>query len=154
MQGLLKDLRRALRRLRKSPGFTFVAVVTLALGMGATTLVYSVIQAVLLDSLPFPQASRLFVLSEVEKGQDFSVAWPNFEDWRPQSHSFEGMAGYAQEHFQYFDGTHTTLPRAARVSAAFFRIPPVQPVVGCTITGHSGIACDEDKSTLAAIQFG
>lgn len=134
MLGLTQDLRHALRRISKSPGFAFTAVLTLALGIGATTLVYSVVQAVLLNSLPFAHADQLFVLSEAEKGQDFSVAWPNLEDWRAQAHSFEGMAGYALEHFQYFDGTHTTLPRAGRVSAEFFRILQVQPVEGRTFT--------------------
>jgi predicted permease len=134
MQGLVQDLRHSLRRLAKSPGFTFIAVLTLALGIGATTLVYSVIQAVLLNSLPFPHADRLLVLAEEEKGEDFSVAWPNLEDWRDQSHSFEGMAGYTREHFQYFDGTRTILPRGARVSAAFFPILQVQPQAGRAFT--------------------
>ncbi len=130
MPGLFQDLRHSLRRLAKSPGFTLTAVLTLTLGIGATTLVYSVIQAVLLNSLPFPHADHLLILAEEEKGDDFSVAWPNFEDWRTQSQSFDGMAGYTLEHFQYFDGTHTILPRGARVSAAFFPILQVQAQAG------------------------
>src|SRR5579862_4384663 len=130
MHGLLQDLSRSLRRLRRSPGFTFTAVVTLALGIGATTLVYSVIQAVLLNSFPFAHADQLLILAESENGQDFSVAWPNFEDWRAQARSFDGMAGYSLEHFQYFDGRHMILPRAARVSAAFFPILQAQPEQG------------------------
>jgi putative ABC transport system permease protein len=134
MQGLVQDVRHGLRRLGKSPSFTFTAVITLALGIGATTVVYSVVQSVLLNSLPFPHARRLFVLSEAVRGEDFSVAWPNFEDWRAQSHSFEAMAGYTLEHFEYFDGMHATLPRAARVSSSFFRILQVQPADGRTFT--------------------
>ncbi len=134
MPSFAQDIRYSLRRLRRSPGFASLAVLTLALGIGATTVVYSVIQAVLLNSLPFPRADRLYVLSESQKGEDFSVAWPNFEDWRQQSRSFEAMAGYTLAHFQYFDGTHTTLLRGARVSAAFFPILQVRPLVGRTFT--------------------
>lgn len=134
MPGLLRDVRHALRRLLKSPGFAFSAGLTLALGIGATTLVYSVVQAVLLNSLPFPDAKRLVVLAESQNGQDFSVAWPNFEDWRAQAHSFAGMAGYELEHFQYFDGSHTILPRGMRVSAAFFPVLRAQPVAGRVFT--------------------
>jgi len=130
MRGLVQDVRHALRRLGKTPGFTFTAVLTLALGIGATTLVYSVIQAVLLNRLPFPHPEQLLVLAEAENGSDFSVAWPNFEDWRAQSYSFEGMAAYTFEHFEYFDGTHTILPRGVRVSAAFFPILRAQPARG------------------------
>jgi putative ABC transport system permease protein len=133
--GLIEDIRRALRRMSKYPGVAFTAVLTVALGIGATTLVYSVVQAVLLNSLPFANAEQLFVLSEAEKGQDFSVPWLDFQDWQAQAHSFDGMAGYALEHFQYFDGTHTTLARAGRVSADFFRVLQVQAIDGRAFTG-------------------
>ena len=128
------DFRHALRRFFKSPGFSCSAVLTLALGIGAATLVYSVIQAVLLNSLPFPDSSRLVVLSEAENGQDFSVAWPNLEDWRSQAHSFEGMSGYTLDHFQYFDGSRTILPRAMRVQAAFFPLLRAKPLAGRVFT--------------------
>jgi putative ABC transport system permease protein len=134
MRGIILDIRHALRRLIQTPGFAFSAVLTLALGIGATTLVYSVIQSVLLNSLPFRDANRLVVLSEAANGEDFSVAWPNFEDWRMQAHCFEGMAGYALEHFQYFDGEHTILPRAMRASAAFFTLLRAQPIAGRVFT--------------------
>src|SRR5437868_14298549 len=114
---LIQDLRYSLRRLRNSPGFTVTAVLTLALGMGATTAVYSVIQAVLLNSLPFPHPEQLYVFRESAKAQAMSVAWPNFEEWRAQQHSFEGLAAYGVKHFDYFDGTHHSCPRPARVSS-------------------------------------
>src|SRR5579863_3011753 len=134
MLSFAQDIRYSLRRLRKMPSFASVAVLSLALGIGATTVVYSVIQAVLLNSLPFPRADRLYVLSESQKGEHFSVAWPNFEDWRQQSHSFEAMAGYKLAHFQYFDGNHTTLLRGAQVSATFFPILQVKPFLGRTFS--------------------
>src|SRR5438270_9938787 len=117
---LIQDLRYSLRRLRNSPGFTVTAVLTLALGMGATTAVYSVIQAVLLNSLPFPHPEQLYVFREAAKAQGMSVAWPNFEDWCAQQHSFEALAAYQLKHFDYFDGTHTSLPRAAQVTNGLF----------------------------------
>ena len=71
---LIQDLRYSLRRLRHSPGFTATAVLTLALGMGATTAVYSVIQAVLLNSLPVADPARLYIVRESTKGGPMSVA--------------------------------------------------------------------------------
>jgi len=127
---VVQDLRYALRRLRNSPGFTATAVLTLALGMGATTAMYSVIQAVLLNSLPFPHPEQLYVFRESSKGGEMSVAWPNFEDWHAQQHSFEGLAAYNLKHFEFFDGAHSTLPRAAEISADFFRLLRAQPLMG------------------------
>ena len=131
---VIQDLRYSLRRLRNAPGFTFTAVLTLALGMGATTAMYSVIQAVLLNSLPFPHPERLYIFRESTKGGDMSVAWPNFQDWRAQQHSFEGLAGYQLKHFEFFDGTHTVLPRGAQVSAEFFPLLRAQPLLGRVFT--------------------
>lgn len=131
---ILQDLRHSLRRLRNAPGFTTTAVLTLALGMGATTAMYSVIQAVLLNSLPFPHPERLFIFRESTKGGDMSVAWPNFQDWRAQQHSFEGLAGYQLKHFEFFDGTHTVLPRGAQVSAEFFPLLRAEPLIGRVFT--------------------
>ena len=81
----IQDLRYSLRRLIKSPGFTLAAVLTLALGMGATTAMYSVIHAVLLNSLPFAHPQQLLVFREAQKSGEMSVTWPNFEDWRRSS---------------------------------------------------------------------
>src|SRR6185437_8401710 len=131
---MIQNLRYSLRRLTKSPGFTTTAALTLALGIGATTVVYSVVQAVLLKSLPFPDVKQLYVLSESQKGQEMSVAWPNFEDWRRQQRSSEAIAGFNVEHFDYLDSAHTSLVRAGRVSAAFFTVLRAQPALGRTFT--------------------
>lgn len=132
---MIQDLRYSLRRLAKSPGFALTAVLTLALGIGATTVVYSVVQAVLVKSLPFPDVKQLYMLSESQReGQQMSVAWPNFEDWRQQQHSFEAIAGTDESHFDYFDGTRTSLVRAATVSASFFSILRAQAALGRTFT--------------------
>ena len=100
MSGVAQDLRYALRQLRKSPGFTAVAVVTFALGIGANTAIFSVVYGVLLAPLPYHNASRLVVLNETTPMVgNVTVSYPNFLDWRAQSHSFSQMTYIAQSSF-------------------------------------------------------
>ena len=86
MQTLLRDLRYAVRQLRKSPGFTVTAALTLALGVGATTAIFSCVYGLLLKSLPFRDASRIVVLSEthpqVQSGME--ATFPDYEHWKSQ----------------------------------------------------------------------
>ena len=142
---IVQDLRYSLRRLRNSPGFATTAVLTLALGMGAATAMYSVIQAVLLNSLPFPHPEKLLVFRESEKGQGMSVAWPNFEDLRAQQHSFAGLAAYQGKSVQYFDGEHTTLPAAMQCTSEFFPLLGAKAEIGRVFTGS------EDKPGAPAV---
>src|SRR4051812_41758355 len=89
----MNDLKFAFRQLGKSPGFTLVAVLTLALGIGANTAIFSVINSVLLRPLPYPKADRIMVLNESSgPGQDFSVALPDYFDWRNDNTLFEHLA--------------------------------------------------------------
>lgn len=89
----MQNLRYALRMLKKQPGFTVVAVLTLALGIGANTAIFSVVNAVLLQPLPYPHAERIMVLSESSgPGQDFSVALPDYFDWRNDAKTFQHLA--------------------------------------------------------------
>src|SRR6185295_16312054 len=95
MDTVLSDVRYALRVLWRNPGFTAVAVVTLALGIGANTTMFGVVNATLLRPIPFPGAERLVMLweGEVADPTDLNiVSWPNFRDWRQQSRSFESLA--------------------------------------------------------------
>ncbi len=95
MNALLQDLRYALRQLHRSPGFTVVALLTLALGIGATTAIFSVVYGVLLRPLPYNDPSRIMAIFEVQPNGNWNrLADPNFDDFRDQSHSFETMAKY------------------------------------------------------------
>ena len=88
----MNDLRFAFRQLRKSPGFTIIAVLTLALGIGANSAIFSVVNHVLLRPLPYPHPERLVYLNEVAGGTNTSIALPDYVDWRKDSTSFEHLA--------------------------------------------------------------
>src|ERR1700758_5846170 len=95
MRGLIQDVRYALRQLGKNRGFTIVAVVTLALGIGANTAIFSVVSGVLLNPLPFPRADR--IVSMFQDKPNFprgSISYPNFLDWQRDNRSFETLAAY------------------------------------------------------------
>src|SRR6202158_3809865 len=91
METLLQDLRYAFRLLAKSPVFTGIAILTLALGIGANTAIFSVVNAVLLRPLAFRDASRLVLVAEQNKYSTLSTSYENYMDWRDQSHSFESL---------------------------------------------------------------
>src|SRR5438067_13704035 len=94
----MNNFRLALRQLTKNPGFAAVAILTLALGIGANTAIFSIVNAVLLRPLPYPDADRIMVLNESSgPGQDFSVALPDYFDWRNDNAVFEHLAATHKE---------------------------------------------------------
>jgi putative ABC transport system permease protein len=100
---LLQDIGYALRGIVKAPGFSLMVIVTLAVGIGANTAIFSAVYAVLLKPMPFPAAERLVWLGESNaKATGISVTWVNFEHWQAENRSFEAMAG-----FQHADLTLT-----------------------------------------------
>src|SRR5881394_4574402 len=105
MRDLLSDLRFSLRSLRRNPGFSAAAIVVLALGIGANTAIFSVVNAVLLRPLPFDDPSRIMQVWHVPPAKSFpgltmfSVSPANYLDWQNQNHSFEEMAAYGGARF-------------------------------------------------------
>lgn len=135
VESFLRDLRYAGRRLRNNWGFTALAVVTLALGIGATTAVFSVVNGVLLRPLPYPESDRIVKVTERTKsGGEMHVANPNFVDLRDQSHSFNGVAFYSVWPTTVLGGAEPVLAQAAHVSTDFFSIFRVKPVMGRIFT--------------------
>jgi putative ABC transport system permease protein len=131
MTTLLQDLRYGFRMLLKSPGFTAVAVLTLALGIGANTAIFSVVNAVMLKPLPFHDPDRLMVLSEANPRQPHvSVAYPNYFDWRQQNHVFEEMATFQQMDFNLAGVNEPENIGGSAVSPNLFRTLGVKPILG------------------------
>jgi predicted permease len=128
---VLSDSRYALRQLRKHPGFTTVAVLTLALGIGVSTAIFSVVYSVLLRPLPYPYSSRIMALFEItSKGGRARLADPNFADFRDQSRSFQAIAKYADYLTSVSGASEPTRTRVASVSPDFSEVFGVQPMLG------------------------
>ena len=135
MESLLKDIRYGVRSLLQRPGFTAIAVITLALGIGANTTLFSFVNGVLLRPLPYQDAERLVVLDETAPKQgidSFAVSYPNFVDWRQQNQVFEDI-GIFQEgnHTLVGAGDPEQIP-GARVSQGLFELLGVAPIRGRT----------------------
>jgi predicted permease len=135
MVAFLQDIRYALRMLRKNPGFAAAAVLTLALGIGANTAIFTVINAVLLRPLPFQHPERLVALWESNPEQEIgraAVSPPNFVDWSSQSRTLEQIAAYRYWGFVLSGGDAPERIAGARVSASLFPLLGVQPLLGRT----------------------
>jgi predicted permease len=132
MMGVLfQDVRYGLRMLAKNPGFTAVAVLTLALGIGASTAIFSVVYGVLLRPLPYPKPDRIVELWEVNaKGGRMQFADPNFADVRSQNHTLRGVAEYAAWLASVSGGSEPTRSMLASVSHDFFALMGVGPILG------------------------
>src|ERR1017187_3791133 len=137
MHPLVGDLRRGVRLWWKSRGLTALALVALALGIGATTAIFSVVNAVLLDPLPFRESGQLLVMVEKnipQQKNDLYVAGVNFDEWRRRSHTVAAMAAIQDVHISLTGGPNGHLDaeevKAERVSANLFGLLGVQPVLG------------------------
>src|SRR6266576_3910750 len=137
MNRLIHDLRFGVRSLLKRRGFTAIAVLTLALGIGACTAIFSVVDGVLLRSLPYPEAERLVELREVTaKGRPISFAEPNFLDLRDRSRTLESVAEYSGGTTTVTGGREPVRAITARVSGDFFRVLATQPFLGRTFSSE------------------
>jgi predicted permease len=130
---LRQDVIYAVRVLRKNPGFTVTAVVTIALGIGANTAIFSIVNAVLLRPLPFTDPDRLVLVfaTDARRGDRFdSPSYPAFTDWRDQNTTFESMAAFANRPMAIGTGEETVMAAGRRVTPNYFEVLGVQPALG------------------------
>ncbi|HLY61680.1 MAG TPA: ABC transporter permease [Terriglobia bacterium] len=147
IETLGQDFRFGLRMLLKNPGFTAVAVIMLALGIGANTAIFSVVNAVLLRPLPYPDSDRIATLTNppttdkaITALHARLVSIPDFQDWHDQSSSFEAMAYYHGGEAAVTVGSAAEYAQVARVSPEFFRVFGVEPVLGRLFTAEEARA--------------
>jgi len=146
LEELWQDLRYGARMLIKNPGFTLIAVITLALGIGANTAIFSVINAVLLRPLPYPESERLVWLAErLPNHTGLSVAYPNFADWRAQQTVFETFGGYMLNNFILTGRGDPVQLKGVVMSADVFPMLRAQPALGRVFSA------DEDKAGAAPV---
>jgi putative ABC transport system permease protein len=137
-------MRYGLRMLRKSPAFTVVALITLALGIGANTAIFSIVNAVLLQPLPFPDSDRLLYVNSAFSNQPnvsrpFAISYPDFLDWRATAKSFSGIASYHGDSATLTGLDQPLHVNGSTVSGDFFSVVGTQPLLG------RGFTRDEEK---------
>lgn len=132
--GSWQDVGYALRSIRGAPGHAAVVILTLGLGIGATTAIFGVVETVVLRPLPYPAASELVTIGRIEDGAFSSVSWPDFRDWREQATGFAGMAAYyeASADFRWDDSAEQL--EGAGVTHDLFEVLRVEPLLGRPFT--------------------
>lgn len=140
LESFVQDLRYGARMLVKSPGFSLVAILTLALGIGANTAIFSVVNGVLLNPLSFPHSEQMVsIFTQMPNFDNGSISYPNFEDWRRMNRTFSSMAAYRGAGFDLTGHGEPERLAGSMVSAGFFEILGVNPVLGRTFSA------DEDR---------
>ncbi len=140
LTSLPQDLRYGVRVLVKSPGFSLIAILTLALGIGANTAIFSVVNGVLLNPLPFHEPNQLVsMFQEIPNFKNGSISYPNFLDWRRMNTTFAGLAAYRSTGFNLSGNGEPERLHGEMISAGFFEILGVNPIMGRTFT------TDEDR---------
>lgn len=131
-EDLARDMRYGTRLLLRSPGYALVAILTLAIGIGAATAVFSVVRGVLLSPLPYPESERIVRLHQInaEGRRTNTVSEPNFADWKARTHGFGAMAAMSPGRVPVTIGDETAMMPGAGVSREFFDVMRMQPVVG------------------------
>jgi predicted permease len=144
METLLRDLRYGFRMLAKSPGFTAIAILTLALGIGANTALFSVVNGVLLNPLAYPQSGQLVALYGKTTGFDHApIAYLNFLDWQRETQTFSSMAMYRNQDYNFIGAGEAERLSGYMISADFFSTLGVRPILGRTFRAdddHPGAA--------------
>ncbi|KPJ91356.1 MAG: hypothetical protein AMS18_08850 [Gemmatimonas sp. SG8_17] len=150
------DIRHSLRGLAKNPGFTLIALLTLALGIGANTAIFSVVYAVLLRPLPFGDAERLVRVFETRPDRGWegvSLSRPNFRDYRAQNRTLEDMGAMLGTDMNMTGSGYPERVRGALVSAGFFRVLRVDPIVGRTFLREEDEPGNETRVALLNYEF-
>jgi putative ABC transport system permease protein len=128
---LWHDLRFAARMPRKSPGFTAVAILTLALGIGANTAIFTLVETIFWRALPYPDAGRLIFLTEATKSiPDLSVSYPDFLDWQKQLPVFDGIAAYQETNFDFDKNGQSERISGRNISPNFLELLGLTPALG------------------------
>jgi putative ABC transport system permease protein len=154
LQNLLVDLRFGLRLMRRNPGFTLVALGTMALGIGGNVAVFSVVNGVLLQPLPYPEADRIVFLAETNpsRGWDsFSIAPLNFWDWQEQNSSMEMMAAFSRNSVVYTGGERPEMLSTYKASEDFLKILGREPVLGRGILKQD---LDPEQAAVVVLSHG
>src|ERR1700728_400205 len=139
-ESLLQDLRFGARMLRKNPGFTAIAVLTLALGIGANTAMFTLADAVLLRPLPYHAPNHLvWITEESSNGDSTGVSWPNFQDWKRLNTVFSGMAGYRDARMSLAGNGYPSLIPGRYVTANYFELMGISPILGRTFQPEENV---------------
>jgi len=153
LSAIRQDITFSVRQLLRSPGFALAAIGTLAIGIGATTAIFSLVNGIMLRPLPFPQPDRLVGIETLEfppgvaptnvaDANYLGSSYPNFFDWQRQNHTFESLASYNPNPrlFCKKDGSHASVLNAARVSANLFPTLGVKPILGRNFTAEEELS--------------
>ena len=131
MRTLISHLRHTIRLLLKSPGFTITTILIMGLAIGANTAIFSLVDAVLLESLPYPDPGRLFTISETSPVYPkISLDYPDYLDWRANQHSFEDIGVFRRDNFNLTGNGDPERVSGAIVTASYFRVLGVRPEIG------------------------
>ena len=130
MRNFIQDLRYGIRTMAKRPGFTLVAALTLALGIGANTAIFSAVNAVLLKPLPFPESAQLIDLAETFPNGYGSVSVPTLEDWKSQNTVFAGISAYSFTSFNLAGSDTPQRIPGMNVNANYFDVLGVKAQLG------------------------
>ena len=155
MGNFLQDLRYAMRQLRRSPGFTLTAVLTLAFGIGATTAIFSIVEGVLLRPLPFADPSRLVFLADIVEGVDYGgdtpgVTAPGVRIYMRDTTAFSSLGSYQPSTYELSGVGDPAQIEATRLTASMFPVLGVQPLMGRVFTPKE----DDSSAPVAVLSYG
>jgi putative ABC transport system permease protein len=145
----MNDLKFAFRPFRKSPGFTFVAVLTLAVGIGINVAMYSIIHAVLLSELPFPEGDRLVAISETWADSISPMSYPDYLDWKTAQHSFDEIAVSRRDDFNLTGNGEPERFSGLFVTASYFRVLKIPAKLGRTFFDEEDSVADANPVVLS-----